>query len=57
MGHYVVTFSISQIDDVCRNKSKYKDWQIREALNDARIHYENGNVSESWYFNVMCILG
>ncbi len=42
MTSYGVTFSIFQIEDVCKNKSRYKSWQIREALNDARTHYAHG---------------
>ncbi|MCC8128731.1 MAG: hypothetical protein LIO51_02180 [Clostridiales bacterium] len=49
MSGYTVTFSISAIDEFCDNPTEYKTWQIREALNDARVHYEYGNASKNWY--------
>lgn len=57
MGYgYTVTNSIDMIDTYCSNPSKYKMWQIREAIHDAKTHYENGNVSKAWYDYVVSIL-
>lgn len=49
MAGYTVTNSIDMIDEYCDNPSKYKAWQLREAINDAKIHYEYGNASRNWY--------
>ena len=49
MSGYTVTNSIDMIDEYCDNPTKYRSWQLREAINDAKIHYENGNASLSWY--------
>ena len=49
MSGYTVTFSIDMIDELCDNPSQYKTWQIREAVNDAMVHYEYGNASHQWY--------
>lgn len=49
MSGYTVTNSIDQIDEYCNNPSRYKRWQLSEAINDARTHYENGNASREWY--------
>ncbi len=46
---YTVTNSIDMINNYCNNPSLYKSWQIREAIHDAKIHYENGNASRDWY--------
>ena len=43
MSGYTVTNSIDMINEYCDNPSKYKKWQLREAINDAKIHYEYGN--------------
>lgn len=56
MTGYSPTHSISQIDAYCDNPSAYQTWQLREAVNDARTHYEHGNVSRSWYDYVVRIL-
>ena len=56
MSGYTVTFSIDMIDEITSNPSSYKTWQLREAMNDARTHYEHNNVSESWYKSVVRIL-
>jgi len=53
---YTVTNSISQIDEYCDNPTRYQKWQLREAINDARIHYENGNASQNWYEYVVRVL-
>ena len=49
VGGYTVTNSVDLIDEYCNNPSKYERWQLREAINDAKIHYEYGNVSRDWY--------
>lgn len=49
MSGYTVTNSIDTINAYCDNPSNYKKWQLKEALHDAKIHYENGNVSLQWY--------
>lgn len=46
---YTVTNSIELIDEYCENPTAYKRWQLKEAINDARTHYENGNASKAWY--------
>jgi len=56
MSGYTVTNSVSQIDEYCENPSRYESWQIREAINDARTHLENGSVSTTWYDSVVRIL-
>ena len=57
MGYgYTVTNSIDMINTYCSNPAKYKSWQIRKAINDAKTHYENGNASKSWYDYVTSIL-
>ena len=48
--------SIDLIDEFCENPSQYKPWQLREAINDARTHYKNGNASKDWYDSVVRIL-
>ena len=42
MSGYTVSMSIDLIDEFCENPSQYKPWQLREAINDARTHYEHG---------------
>ncbi len=49
MSGYTVTHSIDVIDEYCNDPSHYKSWQLREAINDARTHYEYGNASKNWY--------
>lgn len=49
MGGYTVTNSVDLIDEYCNNPSKYERWRLREAINDAKIHYEYGNASRDWY--------
>lgn len=56
MSGYTVTNSIDQIDEYCNDPSHYKAWQLREAINDARTHYEHNNASKSWYDKVVRIL-
>ena len=53
---YTVKNSIDLIDEYCDNPSRYKSWQLREAINDAKIHYEYGNASKEWYESVVRIL-
>lgn len=40
MSGYTVTNSIDTINAYCDNPSNYKKWQLKEALHDAKIHYE-----------------
>ena len=49
MSGYTVTNSIDLIDEYCNDPSSYKTWQLREAIHDAKIHYEYGNASKNWY--------
>ncbi|MBQ6430858.1 MAG: hypothetical protein IJJ99_03150 [Oscillospiraceae bacterium] len=56
MSGYTVTFSIDMIDEITDHPGNYKTWQLREAMNDARTHYENGNASKAWYQSVVRIL-
>ncbi len=49
MSGYTVTNSIDMIDNYCIEPSMYQSWQLREAINDAKTHYENGNASKDWY--------
>lgn len=49
MSGYTVTNSIDLIDEYCNNPSEYKTWQLREAIKDAKVHYEYGNASRDWY--------
>lgn len=49
MSGYTVTNSIDMIDEYCSDPSRYKSWQLREAINDARTHYEHGTASRDWY--------
>lgn len=56
MSGYTVTNSTSQIDEYCDNPTRYQKWQLREAINDARTHYENGNASKNWYEYVVRVL-
>ena len=56
MSGYTVSMSIDSIDEYCKNPSRYESWQLREAINDARTHYERGNASKDWYDSVVRIL-
>lgn len=56
MSGYTVSTSIDLIDEYCNNPSKYKKWQLQTAINDAKIHYQYGNVSKAWYDSVVRIL-
>ena len=56
MAGYVVTNTISQIDEYCENPSGYKGWQLREAIQDAEVHYKHGNASKNWYEFVVRVL-
>lgn len=49
MSGYTVTNSIDLIDKYCENPTAYKTWQLKEAIKDARTHYEHGNASRTWY--------
>lgn len=54
MGYgYTVDNSIDMIDEYCENPSKYKSWQLKEAINDAHTHYTYENASRSWYDSVV----
>lgn len=56
MAGYTVTNSIDQIDEYCNNPSRYKTWQLKEAIHDAEVHYKYGNASKAWYDSVVRIL-
>ncbi len=56
MSGHTVKNSIDLIDEYCENPSLYKDWQLREAINDAETHYKHEIASKSWYENVVRIL-
>lgn len=56
MSGYTVTNSIDLINEYCNNPSQYKAWQLKEAINDAEIHYKHGNASKAWYESVVRIL-
>ena len=56
MSGYTVTNSIDLINEYCNNPTRYQSWQLREAIKDARTHYENGNASRDWYESVLRIL-
>ncbi len=53
---YTVTNSIDMINEYCNHPDNYKEWQLKEAINDAYIHYTQGNASRSWYDSVVRIL-
>lgn len=53
MSGYTTTNSIDLINEYCDNPSRYSSWQLREAIADARTHYENGNASKEWYEYVL----
>lgn len=52
---YTVKHSIENIDEICENPERFLG-EIQGALNDARTHYENHNVSKQWYDSVLRIL-
>ena len=56
MSSYIVTNSIDQIVEYCSNPSRYKTWQLKEAINDARTHYMHKKVTKDWYEMVVRIL-
>lgn len=56
MSGYTVTNSIDMIDEYCNEPTRYKTWQLQEAINDAHTHYVNGCVSKAWYDSVVRIL-
>ena len=56
MSGYTVTNSIDQIDEYCNHPTYYKTWQLKEAINDAKVHYEFGNATRYWYDTVVRIL-
>ena len=56
MSGYTVTNSISQIESYCDDPSRFQKWQLKEAISDARTHYEHGNASKAWYDSVVRIL-
>ena len=41
VGGHTAANSVDLIDEYCNNPSKYERWQLREAINDAKIHYES----------------
>lgn len=45
--------SVSLINEYCSEPTRYKTWLLREAADDAKIHYDNGEVSELWYKQVI----
>lgn len=49
MSAYVVSNSIDVINAYCDEPYNYKSWQLREAINDAKVHYEHGNATKTWY--------
>lgn len=48
MKNYTVKCDIGLIDLICENPKRYKNL-IQAAINDAKVHYENGNASKQWY--------
>lgn len=56
MSGYTVSNSIDAIEEYCNNPSKYPAWQLKTAINDAYVHYENGLKSKQWYeYVVLCL--
>lgn len=50
MGYgYTVSCSIDLINDMTDYPERYQEWQLRTAINDAKVHYEYGNASRQWY--------
>ena len=49
MSGYTVTHSIDMINLFCDDPTEFKQWQLCEAMNDAKVHYEHGNASKEWY--------
>ena len=56
MSGYTVNNSIDLINEYCNDPSHYTITQLKQAIHDARIHYEYGNVSKAWYDSVVRIL-
>ncbi len=56
MSGYTVTHSIDLINEYCEHPTWYKSWQLREAMKDAKVHYQYGNVTKYWYESVIRIL-
>lgn len=52
---YTTKHSISYIDEITDNPERYPG-ELQGALNDARTHYRNGNVSKEWYESTERIL-
>lgn len=53
---YTVYNSIDTIDEMCNNPKKYSSSMLQGAINDAKVHYEYGNASRTWYESVVRIL-
>ena len=49
MKGYTVTNSIDTINAYCNDPEKFEKWQLRIAIEDAKVHYEHGDASETWY--------
>lgn len=56
MYGYTTKMSIDLIDEICNNPSNYPRSMLQQALNDAKVHYNYGNASKSWYDSVRRIL-
>lgn len=56
MYGYTTKMSIDLIDEICNNPSNYPRSMLQQALNDAKVHYNYGNASKSWYDSVIRIL-
>lgn len=53
MSGYYVKNSIDSINEYCNNPSEYKSNLFQGVINDALVHYEQGNASKEWYENVV----
>ncbi len=53
---YTVKYSIDVIDDICSDPEHYRMLDFNGVINDAKVHYEYGNVSRDWYDTVVRIL-
>ena len=49
MNGYTVSNSIDLINEYCNNPEAYPKWQLQQAINDARVHYDFGIASKDWY--------
>jgi len=49
-------YSLPSPNQFVPNQRFYMTWQLKAALNDARVHYENGNASKLWYEHVVRVL-